>query len=266
MKKVYLYVNTSKQKAIEIADFLKMRLIDQGYELVDGNQKSDVVIGVGGDGTLLQWLKDKNYHIDEPYVGINCGTLGFLQDFQITEYDQITQFVENLSDFVEQKYYFIEISLVTKSGEQYGFRALNEIEVLNREYRSFRTKVSVCEDFLEFYMGTGLIFSTPTGSTGHNIGAGGCAVYPGLELIQMTPSEATINSAMRSFGQSICIPKEMWICLKPVNEDEIKVVSDGKLVYEGNYKEIIISYSNCYMIKLVGKESSFTDRIREKLI
>ena len=55
IKKVKLYVNVSKEKAVETADKVKQALLDNGYEIVE--EGADLVIGFGGDGTLLKWLK-----------------------------------------------------------------------------------------------------------------------------------------------------------------------------------------------------------------
>lgn len=260
MKNVQLYVNRTKSDAAFVANNVEEALLENGYTITDENP--DLVIGFGGDGTLLNWLKTTDYNTNSKYIGVNCGTLGFMQDFDVTNPES---FVSNIPKYIEERLNFVSLELLV-NGEKKSFNALNEFCILNDDDNSFKAKVYIENGFLEDFVGTGFIFSTPTGSTAHNISSIGSILYPGMEAIIMTPSETIVNSKMHCLPKSICIPKDVKITLFPNDEDKIKIISDGGKVYSGNYSKITICYSKSYMTKLINKSSSFTAKIREKLI
>lgn len=258
--KIQLYVNNTKPEAIKLANELKKALISSKYEIVESN--ADIVIGFGGDGTLLHFLKENHYSVQAKYIGINCGTLGFLQNFNLKN---VQEFVNSLPFLVEQRLKLIQLQL------RYGrrlisFRALNEFIIQDGNDKTFRTKLSINDELLENFVGTGLIFSTPTGSTALNLSAGGCVVHPSIEAIQITPREAIANSKMHCLSKSICIPKGYNITLYPNSSETIKIYCDGEKIYSDKYDEINIYYSDYYLTKLTSKKDTFIKTIREKLI
>lgn len=263
IKNVELYANTSKEKALLLSSNLRDYLITSGYTLsYDKNIQPDLVIGLGGDGTLLHWLNNNNYNTNAKYIGVNCGTLGFLQDFEVTD---IKEFVDNIPNYIEKHLYFIKLE-VTQDNNKYSFLALNEFNILTDNCKALRTQVKINNEALENFVGTGLIFSSPTGSTAHNLSSVGFIICPGIEAIQMTPSETIINSKLRSLSKSICFPKDYNINLEPITSDEIKIIADGNVVFVGNYSQISISYSDKYIAKLIDTKNNFIKTIREKLI
>lgn len=260
MKRVELYVNSLKEKAKKLSEIISRELVKNGYEIV--RDKPDIIIGFGGDGTLLNLLHEKKYNINAMYIGINCGTLGFLQEFEVID---VAEFVKNIPNYIQQKIYFLEIEVINGK-ERKIFNALNEFNVQSSNDKSFRTRVEIQNEVLEDYIGTGLIFSSPTGSTAQNLSAGGSIIYPELEVIQITPREAIVNKEMHCLSKSICIPSNISISLIPNNDDEIKIYSDGIATYIGKYERINIYYSNSNITKLTDKQNSFVRKIREKLI
>ncbi len=259
-EKVRLYVNSTKAIAITLSEFIKEELKLQGYTIVEA--EADIVIGFGGDGTLLHFLRQNNYDMKAKYIGINCGTLGFLQDFNV---DDVKKFVTNIPMYVEQVLQFIVIEIESR-GQKKEYKALNEFVIQDALDKSFRSTMSVENEFLENFVGTGLIFSTPTGSTAINLSAGGCIIHPNIDMIQITPREAIANSKMHCLSKSICIPKDFDITLTPSSTEHIKVYSDGEKVYEGPYNKVRVYYSKQGMLKLKDKKDSFIKTIREKLI
>lgn len=258
--KVKLYVNDTKPDAIKLAQELRTALIAYNYEVVEHD--ADIVIGLGGDGTLLNYLKEVNYTTQAQYIGINCGTLGFLQNFNV---NNARNFVSLIKTFIPQRLKLTELQL--RHNRKYiSFKALNEFIIQDENDKTFRTKLCINDEFLENFVGTGLIFSTPTGSTALSLSAGGSIIHPNIEAIQITPREAIANSKMHCLSKSICIPKEFNICLTPNNEQTIKIYSDGEKIYCGKYDSIQINFSKDNLTKLTSKKDSFIKTICEKLI
>ena len=263
-KMIKLYTNTTKEKARFLAERIAEEAISVGYGIIDSLSKEkikpDIVIGLGGDGTLLNYLQENDYKTTAKYIGVNCGTLGFLQDFEI---DDVKDFINNIPNYIEQKINFVSLDI---NEGQNKFNALNEFSIQNENDKAFRTSLYIDDKHLEDFVGTGLIFSTPTGSTARNLSSVGCIVHPDIEALQITPREAIVNNKMHSLAKSICIPKSLQITLYPANSDMIKIYSDGKCVYTGFYSKINIHYSYDYIIKLTDTKNSFIKKVREKLI
>lgn len=260
-KNIELYVNSSKKKALETFSVVKNKLLSLGFNIVNGtNISPDIVIGFGGDGTLLRWLNKNNFSTNSKYIGINCGTLGFLQDVNLNE---ILNFHETQNNFKEEKLFFIDIEIM-QNEKVFKFHALNEFNI--EPEGCLRTKVKVDGYLLEHFTGTALLFSSPTGSTARNLSAGGCILGPNLEVFQMTPREATVNSQMRSLPKSICFTKDQIVSLYPNDESEITIKADGYPVFIGNYSKISVTYSNKYLTKLTDSKYNFVTKVREKLI
>lgn len=260
LKSIQLYVNNTKKEAIILSESIKRELILQNYKIV--TESPDIIIGFGGDGTLLQLLRQHDYILNSSYIGINCGTLGFLQNFNV---ENISYFVSKIPTYVEQRLRFCEIE-IEYNGNITTYKALNDFIIQDNNDKTFRTTINVNGEFLENYVGTGMIFSTPTGSSALNLSAGGAIVHPDIEAIQMTPREAIANSKMHCLAKSICIPKGFDITLTPNTDGLIKVYSDGERVYMGTFDKIRVYYSDDVLIKLTDKKDNFIKTIREKLI
>jgi len=261
IKKVKLYVNSSKEKALVVSEKVKQSLIQNGYQIVD--EGADLVIGFGGDGTLLKWLNEGRGCPEEKYIGVNCGTLGFMQEFEV---EYVEEFVKNIPNYIEKRLYYVELQFVSGSRRYVGFYSINDFSILNAEDKTFRANVSIDYELLETYVGTGLIFASPTGSTARSLSSVGSIMFPEIQAMQMTPIEPIVNSKIHCIAKSICIPLGKVVTLTPANKDKIKIISDGICIYEDVFDEISIRLSDRYMTTLTDKKNSFVKKIREKLI
>lgn len=149
---------------------------------------------MGGDGTLIRAARD-TAATEVPLIGVNRGTLGYLCELEETG---ITQAIDEL---LEDRY-VIEHRM-RLSGHPFQARealkqqyALNDI-VIHRagDLQMVNINVSVNGEFLNQFQGDGIIISTPTGSTGYNLSAGGPIVDPKADLILITPINShTLNA------------------------------------------------------------------------
>ena len=92
LKKVKIYSNKSA-KSLEIVDLLMKKLVEKSFDIVEENE--ELAIAVGGDGTFLKMLKKSNFDSNICYVGINTGTLGFLQEIKPDEIDEFINKIIN---------------------------------------------------------------------------------------------------------------------------------------------------------------------------
>lgn len=139
------------------------------------------VLVLGGDGTLIQ-VAGALAGIDIPLLGINLGTLGYLAE---VERDHIIPTLERL---VDDKYDIEErMMLCSRTGDTEQ-AALNDIVITRQgDLRVVRYKIYVNDRCLTNYDADGIIISTPTGSTGYSMSAGGPIVEPSASIILLTP-------------------------------------------------------------------------------
>ena len=102
IKNIKLFVNKNN-KSIETATLIKNKLTQNGFIISDNN--FDLGIAVGGDGSFLRMIKQNNFSSEPYYIGINSGTLGFLQEVKANE---INVFIDELK---KEKYKVDEIGM-----------------------------------------------------------------------------------------------------------------------------------------------------------
>lgn len=137
----------------------------------------DVMMALGGDGTMLSTVRLLN-GTDTPVLGVNLGSLGFLTS--VTE-----EHLEHAVDvLVERKFSLSERTLVDcvvlrEDREVARYTSLNDVVVgWGSSSRVLTLGVSIDDDDVAQYVCDGLIVSTPTGSTGHSLSAGGPIMHP----------------------------------------------------------------------------------------
>ena len=175
------------------------------YHYTDADQipeDAECIIVLGGDGTLLQAARDV-VHRQLPLFGINMGTLGYLAEVgKQSIYPALDQLI--MGDYEIEQRMMLKGSVYRKNeliGEDI---ALNDI-VIGRDgpLRVIGFKNYVNEEYLNSYNADGIIVSTPTGSTGYSLSAGGPIISPEARMMMITPLSAhTLNS------RSIILPAE----------------------------------------------------------
>jgi len=174
--------------AAELAADISKRLKQQGIEVSTGtvNEDLDVLIVLGGDGTLLH-VADQAARYSIPVLGINMGNLGFLTER--TEQEATAAVDELITETVTiENRMMLKVSLAGKGKTSKSRYALNEAVISKGTIDQLLQLATRADDeYITTYKADGLIFSTPTGSTAYNLSAGGPLVYPGLASILVTP-------------------------------------------------------------------------------
>lgn len=270
MKKVGINVNTTKDKEGTILKKVVsaincemenpiIEIFKDSYGLQEERAKDlDLIIVLGGDGTILRTARNMNNKI--PILGINIGHLGFLTNAEIND-------LENVLSEISKKNYFVEdrIMLECKIDQcEDRYLALNDI-VLSKGTlsRIVDFAIDINNSFYSNITADGIIISTPTGSTAYNLSAGGPIIYPTLDVVAITPI-CPHTLAKRT----IVIDSKSKIKIKHSCEKEsIFLTVDGQQAVElKGHEEITITLSNmrCKLIKL--DDYNFFDILRNKLI
>ena len=223
------------------------------------------IIVLGGDGTLLQAARDV-VHLDIPLLGINLGTLGFLAEVDKNSvYPALDRL---LTDDYELEERMMLEGKIYRGEELIGKDiALNDI-VIGREghLRVIRFKNYVNDSYMNSYNADGIIISTPTGSTGYNLSAGGPVMVPDTEATVITPICAhSLNKRSLVVSAMDRIVLELGQT-KDFQEDEAVLVVDGRTVRglsTGDRLEVLVPEDQTRIVKLSGV--SFYKKMRDKL-
>jgi len=204
-----IVANISKAKVYEVIsiliktlkenefDFLLMDLISENKDLIKGKinkskfvesdklcKKSDMIISIGGDGTMLATAYQAQFH-NKPVLGINLGKLGFLAEVNI---NQIDTFIKEIKD---GNYEIEERMIIT--GECVGHKieklyAINDIVIDKGGWpKMIQLDIDIGNKYVTTFSADGLIVATPTGSTGYSISTGGPIVSPKTDVITLSP-------------------------------------------------------------------------------
>lgn len=213
INKIKLFVNDNEQSVI-VAKDLELELIKYGFKIV--NRGYDLAISVGGDGSFLRMVKETKFNDKIYYIGVNSGTLGFLQEIDIKD---TVDFVKRLNT---DEYKIEEINIqqtkVITANQIYHFDSLNEIVVRNRDFNTLKIPVYVDDELLENFTGDGVLISTSTGSTAYNMSFGGSIIYNTLGTLSITPIAPLNNKVFTTLINSVIVPSNKVISLAPKKE------------------------------------------------
>ena len=229
-----------------------------GIEFEEMCNKVDLLVSLGGDGTLLGLVR-RSYGFDKPVLGINAGNLGFLADIPI---DCVEDMVKRLliGNYRIDERMMIE-GYIEKDGKRDEFYAFNDV-VITRPTIAHMIKVDafINNDWFNSYIGDGLIISTPTGSTAYNLSLGGPIVYPLSKVFIMTPI------APHSLTQRpLVVPIDFTINL--TSPDELVIMIDGQDDYIFSSGDKLVIKGATMSAKLLHKkEHSYFKVLREKLL
>lgn len=206
MKRVILIPNLQKQNAyqstcriaeklfslgaaIEMSQeykdaFSSCSMIQFSKDLESIMDRCDVVVTIGGDGTIIHAAKHAARH-KKPLLGINCGRLGFMAALEMNEIDCLSNLIEGKYEIERRMMLAVTVN---KNGEIRKYNALNDA-VISKGDLSRMVDLSVYHNgsHLCDYRSDGIILSTPTGSTAYSLSAGGPVVDPLAHAVLLTP-------------------------------------------------------------------------------
>ncbi len=213
INKVKLFVNDNEHSVL-VAKDLEIELIKYGFKIV--NRNYDLAISVGGDGSFLRMVKETKFNDKIYYIGVNSGTLGFLQEIDIKN---TTDFVKRLNcDEYKIEDIKVQQTKVITSNQIYNFDSLNEIVIRNRDFNTLKIPIYVDDELLENFSGDGILVSTSTGSTAYNMSFGGSIVYNTLGVLAITPIAPLNNKVYSTLTNSVIVPNNKIVSFVPSKE------------------------------------------------
>jgi len=206
MKKVILCPNPYRDNDLKVAKQSKEMLEEMGFETVvclpfqrEGYDElgmpirplqqeiksADLLLAFGGDGTILHLARTVALN-NVPVLGINLGSLGFMSELEPEELDRLKDLAS--WDFTVESRMMLDVTVIRDGRSVYNNIALNDAVISKGSIaRVVRLEIFTEEGFLTRVGGDGVIVSTPTGSTGYSMAAGGSIVEPTAHNLLLTP-------------------------------------------------------------------------------
>ncbi len=203
IKTIGLIINSYKEQIVQIGRQVIARLHEQHVKVVAMGEEAEalqvdaiqpeqfcniaqIVLVIGGDGTMLRAARTV-YGKEIPILGINQGYLGFLTEVEVEHLDKaLTQLLSG--NYQVERRMMLNATVYRDNVCIADVNALNDMVVTKGALsRIIRTELYLDEQLVERHYGDGLIFSTPTGSTGYSLSAGGPIVYPSVDVCIMAP-------------------------------------------------------------------------------
>ncbi len=280
MQNIGIIIKRNNQRALEIGIKLSNWLINKCDKFilcendlavplklsactkVEITTAADLVVVLGGDGTLLSIAR----HIKEnsrPILGVNLGSLGFLTAITLDELFQVMGEVLE-GNFSLSPRMVLSVSLFRNNEKISGHNVLNDV-VINKGAmaRIIDLKTVIDNKLVNTFKADGLIFSTPTGSTGYSLSAGGPIVYPTLNSIIVAPiCPHTLSN------RPLIVPPEVTIetTLTSTDSDDVFLTLDGQTGFSLQPMDRIVITKSAHSIKLVTSPSkTYFEVLRNKL-
>ncbi len=262
------YIPSTRVVAAEIGDFLEQRgkeaWVASSWDEPAARRfldSTDLLIALGGDGTLLRAGRlAAGYGV--PILGVNMGRLGFLAEISPDTWQ------EALGRVLEGDYWLEERLMldaeVHRDGQMLGtYRALNDVVVSRGTLaRVIRVTAHVDGGRLTTYIADGVIVSTPTGSTGYALAAGGPILPPQLKnmlIIAIAPHLSLDRAVVLDEGS------EVWLDVE--TDHQVILTVDGQFEVEMRHGDRLIVRASPYAARFVRlrEPSYFYRTLMERL-
>ena len=269
---VFLITNLSKKRADElhsdICDFLKERNIRIYEHSFTGDPEvvtppdADLVMVLGGDGTVLYSAR-LCAGLGMPILAVNLGTFGFLAEVNPTEWKWAFEMFEQGQMGLSRRV-MLNTSLRRRGSVIFNACCLNDCVISSTGMAKLvNLNVGISNQEVIKYRSDGIILSTPTGSTGYSLAAGGPILHPELSAMIVNP----INPFTLS-NRPLVIPadEEVTVQIGSKQRTELAMTLDGQIVVEllpGD--EVVTKKHGCSADLLSFTTMNFYEVVRKKL-
>lgn len=262
-------VNHIYQEMVEVLDQLKKRkqtvvLEERFAQLLNVPGKklpdisADIIVTVGGDGTILMALE----HTDKPILAVNAGGVGFLSEVE-------PKYLGSAIDRVLRKDFTLEERprLAAWLEKERLPDAANEVTVQTAKIaKLIKYQVRVNGEVMDTLRGDGVIVATATGSTGYSLSVGGPILHPAVQGMVISPI-----APFRLAARPIVIPFDSEVTVGLVSgasdrTDKVaRAVVDGQHGYAMNAGMSVTIRPSKRKARFIRFDGGFYERVRTKL-
>ncbi len=242
------------------------RVYLRDFGLKYDEEEPDIVLSIGGDGTLLHAFHKYIHRLDKTsFVGIHTGHLGFYADWKPSEIEKLVILIAR-QEYEVIEYPLIEVTINYRHSEKSAsYLALNESTVKSPEV-TLVMDVELNGEHFERFRGDGLCMSTPSGSTAYSKSLGGAIIHPSLPSMQLTEMASINNRVFRTVGSPLILPDHHICTLTPVKGPDFMVTVDHLQLLHKDVKSIEYKVSSEKMGFARFRPFPFWKRVEESFI
>ncbi len=260
---MYNYIKKRKYNVL-FDESVGQLLGEEGMTKAQLMKKADLAVVLGGDGTLLKTARSLGKRKVMVY-GINLGNVGFLTE---SPRDKAMYGIKRVlsNKYVLDKRMMLRVTVYRNSKKIYTDLALNEAVISQgAKARIIKLRVEMNQRKVNTYMADGLIISSPSGSTGHSLSAGGPVVHPKIAGLLITPI-----CPVSLTNRPIILPndRQINITVETVRQEHERVALtlDGQQTFSleyGDQVKVRKSSRILYLIRMTGE--NYYRALRAKL-
>lgn len=233
----FLTIERDDENSVKVSKELIQKCENIGWKYSESDP--EVILSVGGDGTLLRGIHDYIDKLDSLYfVGIHTGTLGFYTDYTQTEIDQfILDIQKNQMTYENMPLLEVYLPEIRET-----FYALNEVRLVSPS-RTVQMDVYIDDEYFEHCTGSGLCISTQAGSTAINRALQGAVIDNGLQVLQLCEIMPISHHMHHSLRSPYIMKADRVIRIHSRNLDYVNMCYDHKEHPLKDIHEVIIRTS-----------------------
>lgn len=242
------------------------KILRQSLEAIKLPADQKFIITVGGDGTMLGAIKE-NHDRDVIFVGISAGTLGFLQTVEVEDIAKLAAAIQDKS------YNLITAPLLEVLTEEDGVKkhiayGFSDVAIDRAGPRAVHLNLRIGASTGNF-IGDGVLFATPLGSTAYNLSAGGPIIDSESEnVFVVTPNNPHVSllysSLQRPHVMAASRQVEVGITDENSRERPARVIVDGATVIDNVAGKLIVTLSDKTIKLMTLSRNAFQSRIEQK--
>lgn len=251
----YIIITNESKKALCLKNKL-LKLLQKNW--IEDQKDFQFVFVIGGDGTFLRSI---DLYQDKKIIPINGGNFGYYSFFNCNNIKDIAKQITN------EKNYINPTLLEMKINKTYTHLSLNEFFI--RSDTSLICKLFINNIYFEKFRGSGIILSTPFGSTGHSKSANGAVIYPNLNVIQLVEIEPIAQKEYLTLKSPLILQDDAIIKINNIASTSApSIIVDGKpLKLEFELNEIVLkSCKASFKIFNPNNQKNYFAKLRHSFI
>lgn len=201
--KIFIYPNLNKEHSLEctlqVCEFFRsnscvIMMLSRFSDAINADYISyieeseikncDIVISVGGDGTILECARFCAEN-DKKLLGINCGRLGFMATLEKEDMHLLSHVLDG--NYSVESRMVLDVTVIRYNGKRECYNALNDAVIYNGIMGKIHDFTVIADgNTVSSLRADGIIFSTPTGASAYSLSAGGPLIEPCFDCIEFT--------------------------------------------------------------------------------
>ncbi|RAP77051.1 NAD kinase [Paenibacillus montanisoli] len=255
---------------IDRGDKLSKELVTRFHELAAergltrNDDNPEMVISIGGDGTLLKAFHTYVNRIDDlAFIGIHTGHLGFFADWKADELEELIRMMGECEPRIV-RYPLAQVELDTDEGVM-THTALNEFTLKGLD-NMLVAQININDEMFEMFRGDGIVVSTPSGSTAYNKSLGGAVIHPSIESLQIAEIASINNRVYRTLGSSVVLPQHHHCDMIPRQGQRLQLTFDHIAIVRNDIRSIRCSVASRKVSFARYRPFTFWNRVREAFL